>query len=99
MIRSHYIQHERLTIDNRDHATHTETQQDEITALRNARRTAQERIAALTLRIDTLESDNAVLSLQNAELAELVKVRDEQIASFNDLDHGIAGSAVPPINP
>ncbi len=73
-----------LTYDNRP-AEYAESLQDEITALRR--------------RMHELLDENATLSLQNAELAELVKVRDEQIASFNDLDHGIAGSAVPPINP
>jgi hypothetical protein len=59
-----------LTIDRRDHASMTETQQDEIQALRKA--------------WQELKAENETLHLQNAELAELVKVRDEQIAAWND---------------
>ena len=51
MLRSHYIQHERLTIDNRDHSTLSESQQDEIRALRKALREARAEIAELKQQI------------------------------------------------
>lgn len=64
-----------LTVDNRDLASQAESLTDEAHALRTALREARSKVALL-------EDDNAVLRAQNAELAELVKVRDEQLAGL-----------------
>lgn len=68
-----------LTVDNRDHSTHSDTMQDEIRALRNAYRLVMERERVKDLRIDALEK-------QNAELEEMVCKKDELLAAFNDGD-------------
>jgi len=65
-----------LTFDNRA-LDHTDNLQDEIRALRNGLRMAQERERVIILKLDALEA-------HNAELAELVLKRDEQIAAWND---------------
>ena len=60
-----------LTIDRRP-AEHAENMQDEITALRNGLRQAKAEIEDW--------------KRQNAELEELFKQRDEQLASFREME-------------
>jgi hypothetical protein len=66
-----------LTIDNRDHALLSESQQDEIHALRSDRR-------ALKAELMSLLEELKFTRVERDAIAESLRQRDEQIAAWND---------------
>jgi hypothetical protein len=81
-----------LTVDNRDLASQAEGLTDEVQALRRGYHQALALLFGLVHMYGESQQECADLRRQNDGLAELVRVRDEQISNFQaGVSEGVAG--------